>query len=162
VLLYGRFATIFLASASPISATVVSSSAEALLMSSGRFFAAGGAFCSGLAGACAHAGVVPAPRANARATRSSVSRSMASRCRTRRCRCAEAVRGTSHRDADHGAGSVLAPDRGRWCRVIGERHAEDRDPMRDPRTSRTTAPSSRSSGPTRYALIQTRKPLRRG
>src|SRR4029453_15942527 len=67
---------IFLASASPIPATAFNSAAEALLMSSGSFFAAGGAFCSGLAGACAHAGAAPAPRANTRATRSTISRVM--------------------------------------------------------------------------------------
>src|SRR4030095_16726663 len=55
-----------------------SSSAEALLMSSGSFFAAG-AFGWGLGGSfggCAHAVVVPAPRANATATRSATRRLM--------------------------------------------------------------------------------------
>src|SRR5206468_1360328 len=50
--------------------TAFSSASEALLMSTGACFAAGGVV------ACAHAGVAPAPRANARATRSAISRIM--------------------------------------------------------------------------------------
>src|SRR4029450_11752725 len=58
-------------------------------MSSGSFFAAGGGFCSGLAGsfvACAHAGVVPAPRANTKATRSAIRRVMTLLLGTSLCR----------------------------------------------------------------------------
>ena len=48
-----------------------SSAAEAVLMSTGAFFAAGGAWV------CAHTGVVPAPKANTKATRSAIRRVIA-------------------------------------------------------------------------------------